>query len=353
MKKAYLVLSNGKIFEGESFGAVGDSVGELVFNTGVVGYIETMTDPSYYGQIVVQTFPLLGNYGVIEEDFEGVPALNGYVVREWCREPSNFRSQYDVNKFLKDKNIVGICGVDTREITRMIREEGVMNAMICSELPADIEKIKDFKISSPIEKVSNNEIKTYPADGEEKFRVTLIDYGSVGNAVKELCKRGCSVKVVPYNTSAEDILADKPDGVVLGNGPGDPADNVNEIGEIKKLFGKAPIFGICLGHQLLALADGGKTFKLKYGHRGSNQPVKDVFGTRTYITSQNHGYAVESGSVKDGKDVFINANDGTCEGIDYDGYDAFSVQFVPDISAGPIEKEMFFDKFVTMMGGKK
>lgn len=354
MKKAYLVLSNGRVFEGESFGAEGDSVGELVFTTGMLGYIETLTDPSYYGQIVMQTFPLIGNYGIIEEDFEGECQVGGYVVREWCPAPSNFRSQYDVDTFLKNKGVVGICGVDTREITRIIREQGVMNAKICQMPPDDLSEIQNFKIKDAVKSVFVSDNRVSPAFGEEKFKVTLIDYGAKYNIVRELRKRGCTVTEVASDTPAETILAAKPDGVMLSNGPGDPAENTGCINELKKLFGKVPIFGICLGHQLLALANGGKTVKLKYGHRGANQPVRDVRGTRTYITSQNHGYAVEmEGLEGKGTLSFINANDGTCEGIDYDGYDAFTVQFHPEACSGPLDTSILFDRFINIMGGKK
>ena len=222
MKKAYLVLSNGKIFEGYSFGAQGDAVGELVFTTGMCGYIETLTDPSYGGQIVMQTFPLIGNYGIIEEDFEGDPAARGYVVREWCREPSNFRAQYDLDTFLKDRSIPGIYGIDTREVTRIIREYGVMNAAICSEVPDDLTEIKNFVIKDAVECVSGKSESVFPAAGEEKYQVTLVDYGAKGNIARELSKRGCKVRIVPYDTKAEDILKEDPDGVMLSNGPGDP-----------------------------------------------------------------------------------------------------------------------------------
>ena len=349
VKKGYLVLANGKIYEGKLFGAECDTLGELVFTTGMCGYIETLTDPSYCGQIVMQTFPAIGNYGIIEDDFEGECAVKGYVVREWCEHPSNFRSQYDVDKFLKDRGICGICGVPTREITRIIREEGVMNAAICSEVPESLEEIFGYSVKGTVEEVSR-EKEVFPAIGKELHKVTLIDYGAKQNIVRELQKRGCTVTKVPYDTTAEAILAEKPDGIMLSNGPGDPSDAVGCIEEIRKLMGKVPIFGICLGHQLMALANGGKTVKLKYGHRGCNQPVKDVKGTRTYITSQNHGYAVVSESLEGKGEVrYINANDGTCEGIDYPGQNAFSVQFHPEACSGPLDTEFLFDRFIEMM----
>lgn len=355
MSKAYLVLENGDVFEGEGFGApsgAGRAIGELVFTTNMVGYIETLTDPSYYGQIVMQTFPLIGNYGIIEADFEGECCVKGYVVREWCETPSNFRCQYDLDKFLKDRGIPGICGVDTRAITRIIRDNGVMNAMICETLPKDLDAVKAYKIVDAVKNVSTCEETHYPPLGEKKYSVTLIDYGVKKNIVRELNKRGCEVNVVSADMSAESILVEKPDGVVLSNGPGDPSENTQSIAIIRALLGKVPMFGICLGHQLLALAAGGKTEKLKYGHRGGNQPVRDVNGVRTYITSQNHGYAVISESLPAGKTTYINANDHTCEGVDYPEYQAFSVQFHPEACTGPHDTSFLFDRFVAMMGGK-
>lgn len=353
MKKAYLVLSNGMAFEGYRFGAQGDTLGEVVFTTGVCGYIETMTDPSYYGQIVLQTFPMIGNYGMIEEDFDGDCVMKGYIVREWCENPSNFRCQYTVDQFLKDKGIPGLYGVDTREITRVIRENGVMNGMICDEIPADLSDLKNYKIVDAVKNVSRNITEIYPAEGEEKFRVTLIDYGAKWDIVQELCKRGCRVHVVPYHTTAEKVLASAPDGVMLSNGPGDPKDNPQCIAQIQKMLGKVPMFGICMGHQMMALALGGDTEKLKYGHRGGNQPVKDLQGVRTYMTNQNHGYTVIPESVQGfGKVIYQNLNDGTCEGIEYLEHQAFSVQFHPAGEDGPQSTMFVYDKFIELMGGE-
>ncbi|MBQ6373928.1 MAG: glutamine-hydrolyzing carbamoyl-phosphate synthase small subunit [Clostridia bacterium] len=351
MAKAYLVLSDGTVYEGEGFGAEGASVGELVFNTGVVGYIETLTDPSYYGQIVMQTFPLIGNYGIIEADFEGDCCVRGYVVREWCDTPSNFRCEYDIDTFLKARGVPGICGVDTRAITQRLREQGVMNAMICRELPADMDALRRFAITDAVRSVSTGRTELFPAVGPKRFNVTLVDYGAKHNIERELQRRGCDVKAVPYDTTAEQILADRPDGVMLSNGPGDPAENTTCIAEIRKLLGKVPIFGICLGHQLTALAAGGRTEKLKYGHRGANQPCKDLVTGHTYITSQNHGYAVVSDSLPVGTVRFVNANDMTCEGVDYPEYRAFTVQFHPEACAGPMDTSFLFDKFTDLMGG--
>ena len=351
MKKGYLILQDGRVFEGVRFGAETDTVGELVFTTGMCGYIETLTDPSYAGQIVMQTYPLIGNYGIIREDFEGACCVRGYVVREWCDAPSNFRTDCDLDTFLKEQGVPGLYGVDTRELTRIIREHGVMNAAICDEVPADLTPIETYAVTGVVETVSCREASVHPAEGEERFRVSLLDYGAKRNIVRELQRRGCTVTVLPAGTSAEEILAADPNGVMLSNGPGDPAENVYQIEQIRKLLGKVPMFGICLGHQLTALAAGGSTYKLKYGHRGVNQPVRDVEGVRTYITSQNHGYAVDSDTVKLGRVRFANANDGTCEGIDYPELKAFTVQFHPEACTGPKDTSFLFDRFVDLMKG--
>jgi len=354
MGKAYLALGNGRVFEGRRIGAEGDGVGELVFTTGVVGYLETLTDPSYAGQIIMQTFPQIGNYGVIPADFEGKSAARGYVVRELCDMPSNFRSECELDAFLKREGIPGVCGVDTRELTRILREEGVMNALICSAVPDDLTMLRDYTVTGVVAEVSQKKASVYPAQGEPKHAVTLIDYGAKGNIIRCLQKRGCSVTVVPHDTSAEDILAAHPDGVMLSNGPGDPAENTFEIAQIAKLVGVVPVFGICLGHQLTALALGGQTVKLKYGHRGANQPVREVGGARTYITTQNHGYAVLSESLAAvGRELYVNANDGSCEGMEYPGRRCFTVQFHPEACAGPQDMEFLFDRFVSMMGGAR
>ena len=351
MKKGYLVLQDGRVGEDVRFGANADTIGELVFTTGMCGYIETLTDPSYAGQIVMQTYPLIGNYGIIREDFEGNCCVKGYVVREYCDAPSNFRTDCDLDTYLKEQNVPGLYGVDTRELTRIIREHGVMNATICDEVPADLKPVETYAVVGVVEAVTCKEPTVHPAVGEEMFKVSLLDYGAKNNIIRELQKRGCTVTVLPATTSAEDILTSDPDGVMLSNGPGDPAENVYQIEQIKKLLGKVPMFGICLGHQLTALAAGGKTYKLKYGHRGVNQPVRDVNGVRTFITSQNHGYAVDSDSIQTGRLRFANANDGTCEGIDYPGLKAFTVQFHPEACTGPKDTSFLFDRFVELMKG--
>lgn len=355
-EKAYICLANGKIFEGTRFGAGGDITGELVFTTGMGGYIETLTDPSYYGQIVMQTFPLIGNYGFIDEDCESAKSfVSAYIVHEKCNCPSNFRCNSTLEEYMKKNSIIGIYGVDTREITKIIRESGVMNATICSN-PKDfsIEKTQEYKIEGAVEAVSVK--RPYPVACENpKHNVVLIDYGKKENIVRELTKRNCNVAVMPSSTKAEDILKLNPDGIMLSNGPGDPDDNKECIEELKRLVGKKPIFGICLGHQLLALAMGAKTEKLKYGHRGVNQPVKNLETGRTYISSQNHGYAVINETVEEigGEISYINANDGTNEGINYPDKRAFSVQFHPEACSGPHDTRFLFDKFINMMGGNE
>jgi carbamoyl-phosphate synthase small subunit len=346
-------LADGRAFEGLRFGAERDAVGELVFTTGMCGYIETLTDPSYSGQIVMQTYPLIGNYGMMEDDFEGRCAVRGYVVREWCDRPSNFRMQTDLDTFLKKVGVPGLYGVDTRELTRIIREHGVMNAVLCDEIPADLAAVRGYVIENAVAGVTCSAPSVHPAAGAERYRVSLLDYGAKRNIVRELQKRGCTVTVLPASATAEEILAAAPDGVMLSNGPGDPAENTFQIGEIRKLLGKVPLFGICLGHQLAALAAGGGTYKLKYGHRGVNQPVREANGPRTYITSQNHGYAVDAGSVKAGSVSFFNANDGTCEGIDYPELNAFTVQFHPEACSGPKDTSFLFDRFLKLMGGDR
>ena len=354
MKKAYLVLSDGRVFEGERIGADKPATGELVFTTGMEGYLETITDPSYYGQIVVQTFPLIGNYGVIEEDFEGAPALNGYVVSELCDTPSNFRSEYPLEKLLEKRGIAGIKGVDTRAITEIIREKGVINAGIFDEVPKDLSTIKNYVVKDAVKSVSAIKTESFLPQVEVKKRVALVDFGAKRNILRSLLARGLAVDVFPYSVKAEELLCGKYDGVMLSNGPGDPEENVQAIEEIRKLLGKIPVFGICLGHQLVALAAGGKTVKLKYGHRGGNQPVKDVKGGRTYITSQNHGYAVVKDSLSGiGEEIFVNANDGSNEGMFYPDKKCFTVQFHPEAASGPKDAGFLFDKFIEMTEGKE
>ena len=351
---AYLILENGEVFEGKRIGAEGNALGEIVFTTGMTGYLETLTDPSYAGQIVVQTFPLIGNYGVTSPDYEGKEAgksvVRGYVVSELCDEPSNFRCDYPLDELLKRNGIPGICGVDTRRLTRMIRDHGVMNAYISDTLPEDRGFISDYRVTGVLDEVSGDSVIRLPALSATKYKVGLIDYGVKKSICRYLRTKGCDVTVFPAASTAEVILAEDLDGIVLSNGPGDPAENTFQIEQIGKLLGKKPLMGICLGHQLTSLAAGGKTYKLKFGHRGANQPVKDLKSGRTYITSQNHGYAVDAASLAGkGELSFVNANDGSCEGMDYPGLNCFTVQFHPEAAAGPHDTNFLFDRFIEMM----
>ena len=329
MKKRYLVLSDGTVFEGYAFGADKTAIGELIFNTNAVGYIETLTDPTYYGQIVLQTFPMIGNYGIIESDFIGETKLSGYVVREWCQAPSNFRCEYDIDKFLKDKGVPGIYGVDTRELTYILRENGSTNAIICDEVPASLDEVKNYKIVGAVENTGSQEVSVYLPKTEIKKHIALVDLGSSKNLEVTLMDKGYKVTVVPYNFKAEDVLALGADGVILTEGPGDPKDYMSIAEEIKGLFGKLPMFGMGLGHQLMALSQGADTYKLPYGHHGSNQPAKIAGTARSLVISQNHGYVVCKDSIKKGEVSYYSVNDGTVEGIAYKADKAFSVQFEP------------------------
>ena len=353
MSDAVLVLETGQTFPARRFGAGGEISAELVFTTAMVGYVETLTDPSYHGQIVVQTFPLIGNYGVMREDFESdSPRLSAYIVRQYCEAPSNFRSESDLDGYLKASGVIGLYDIDTRALTRIIRETGVMNAAILNEMPQDLpafcKALSEKALSSDVHAVT---CKAPFALGEGGKHVVLWDFGFKFGMAQAMIDRGCRVTVVPASTTCGDILKLKPDGVLLSNGPGDPAVNLSIIRELKALAKTGvPVFGICLGHQLLALAMGAKTEKLKYGHRGANQPARDVKTGRLFITSQNHGYAVESDSLPEGaRASFENANDGTNEGVEYNSVNAFSVQFHPEARGGPLDTSFLFDQFVTRM----
>lgn len=356
MEKAYLLLENGMVFEGTGFGASGTRIGEAVFTTGMTGCAESLTDPSYHGQIIIFTFPMLGNYGIAHADMESESIhARGVVVREFCEVPSNFRSDESVDQFLKAHSVPGISGIDTRFLTQLIRDQGVMNAVITSELPDGSVplSLRTYRVSDSVRSVSHKELRTSDAEGREKCSVALIDYGAKKSIAESLVKRGCRVTRYPFDTPAETILAGGHDGVMLTNGPGDPADNVFCIAQIAKLMGRMPMFGICLGHQMMALAAGGRTAKMKFGHRGANQPVKDLVTGRVFITSQNHGYAVETESLSASGAVtrYINVNDRTCEGVDYPALSAFSLQFHPEAHGGPLDCEGMFDRFVSMMEG--
>ena len=357
-KKGYLLLASGQLYEGTLRGAERSVMAELVFTTGMVGYLETITDPSYKGQIVIQTFPAIGNYGVIPEDFESArPGLSGYVVRELCDAPCNFRCQGKLEDYLREQGIPVLTGVDTRSLTRRIRSAGVMNAAILTEKPENLEEavaqLKALPFHPSIQDVTCDALR--PAGEKGLHHVVLWDFGAKANIQRELEKRGCRVTVVPASATAEQILSLNPDGIMLSNGPGDPADNVGVISELRELCRhRIPTFGICLGHQLLALSQGATTVKLKYGHRGANQPAKDVKTGLSYMTSQNHGYAVDAATLPANASLrFINGNDGTCEGVDYTDMPAFSVQFHPEAAGGPLDTRFLFDRFIAKMGGNK
>lgn len=354
--KRYLVLENGDVFEGEAFGASGDVLSEIVFTTAMTGYLETLTDKSYKGQAVVQTFPLIGNYGIIPDDREGpVPSVSAYIVREACEEPSNFRCKGTLDSYLKVNGIPGLKGIDTRALTRILREKGVMNGLITDQLPSDMNKalgdIAAYRIKDPVEQVTVPAVEERGAD-ENKYTVAMIDCGVKENIVRSLVARGCKVFLFPASASCEEIVAVKPDGIFISNGPGDPEDNKTTIATLQELDKTGiPTMGICLGHQLLALAHGFKTTKLKYGHRGANHPVKNLETGHVYISSQNHGYAVVSDSIDSSvaSELFVNVNDGTNEGIRYKNKPVFSVQFHPEACGGPKDTDFLFDEFTKMM----
>ena len=368
--QSYLILANGQVFRGQSIGCPGTTIGEVVFATGMVGFEETLTDPSYYGQIITQTYPLIGNYGMNSEDVEsGKIWAKGYIVREACKTPSNFRSEETLDAFLKKNGIIGIEGVDTRSLTRTLRESGVMNGAITTEFDPDAEPEKKaalmpaitaYAVTEAVAAVTCAAPKTFEPttnviDGREvetPLHVALLDLGCKNNIVRCLQKRGCRVTVLPGTATAAELAALNPDGLMLSNGPGDPAENVGIIANIKQMLDTGiPTFGICLGHQLTALAAGAKTCKLKYGHRGANQPVTSPAKQRTFITSQNHGYAVMADTLPEtvGKMSYFNANDGTCEGMDYFKWNCFTVQFHPEANGGPKDTEFLFDEFVRRM----
>ncbi len=352
---AILALEDGSVFRGKAFGASGQQWGEVVFNTGMTGYQEVLTDPSYCGQIVVMTYPLIGNYGVNKEDFEAKRSyVRGFVVREDCDRPSNWRVSHTIGEFLSREGVIGISGVDTRALTRILRNHGTMRGVL-DTTGADPAELVEKARSSPqltgqelVPAVATREIFTVPGEGP---RVVLIDFGAKMNIVRCLNQRGCEVVVVPPDTTAADILSLNPAGVMLSNGPGDPIDVPYSVEAARELIGKKPIFGICLGHQIMGLALGGKTYKLKFGHRGANHPVKDLLTGRVYITSQNHGFAVDAESLKD-IDVtvsHINLNDGTVEGLKHNYLPVSTVQYHPEASPGPRDSEYLFDEFMENM----
>ncbi len=356
--KAFLILEDGHVFTGRSIGSTREAVSEIVFNTSMTGYLEVLTDPSYAGQAVVMTYPLIGNYGICYEDMESErPWVDGFIVRELSRMPSNFRSEDTIQNFLEKNDIPGICGIDTRALTKILRESGTMNGMITTDenynMDEVMKKLKAYSTGDEVSKVSCREKKVLPGDG---YKVALLDLGAKKNIARSLNERGCEVTIYPSSTTAEEIIASRPDGIMLSNGPGDPKACVQVIKEIRKLYEtEIPIFAICLGHQLMALATGADTFKLKYGHRGGNHPVKDMETGRVYISSQNHGYAVDPESLDPQVAVpaFTNVNDGTNEGLKYVGKNIFTVQYHPEACPGPQDSSYLFDRFLKMMEEKK
>lgn len=390
--KAYLILEDGTVFEGTHIGADREVVSEIVFNTSMAGYLEVLTDPSYAGQAVCMTYPLIGNYGICRDDMESVkPWPDGFIVRELSRIPSNFRSDDTIQHFLEENNVPGIAGIDTRALTKLLREKGTMNGMITTDGSRRFEEVKDrlaaYTTGKVVEKVTCAEKYTVPAaasladngplSGAARFdeaayaagerekrpsmvkeltgtglRVALMDFGAKRNIAASLAARGCEVTVYPALTAAEEIIADAPDGIMLSNGPGDPKECAAIIEEIRKLYRtEIPIFAICLGHQLMALANGADTYKMKYGHRGGNHPVKDLETGRVYISSQNHGYVVDAEHMDPAVAVpaFRNVNDGTNEGLRYTGKNIFTVQFHPEACPGPQDSGYLFDRFIGMM----
>ena len=384
--KAFLILEDGSVFQGKSIGAAKEVISEIVFNTSMAGYLEVLTDPSYAGQAVCMTYPLIGNYGICMDDMESEqPWLDGFIVRELSRKPSNFRSDMSIQDFLVKYDIPGIEGIDTRALTKLLRDKGTMNGMITTNEQYDLEnvlqRLKEYKVTGVVRKVSCKEKYTVsgaksleengPVTGSTVYtgekemvpslvkelngagkKVALLDFGEKRNIVRSLQKRGCDVTVYPAGTTAEEILSDKPDGIMLSNGPGDPKECVEIIEELKKLYAsEVPIFAICLGHQLMALAMGADTYKMKYGHRGGNHPVKDLMTGRVYISSQNHGYVVDAEHMdsKVAVPAFVNVNDGTNEGLSYQGKKIFTVQFHPEACPGPQDSGYLFDRFISMM----
>ena len=346
---ARLILENGMIFEGKAFGYVKDTVGEVVFNTGMTGYQEVLTDPSYYGQIVTMTYPLIGNYGINLEDVESTcPKVKGFIVREACELPNNWRCELTLDAYLKDNKIMGLEGIDTRSLTKVLRNHGTMKGIITTKSIDEEEArnlIKGFSNKEAVNSVTTEEIYTIEGNGPH---VAVMDFGIKENILRSFKKRGCKLTVLPAETSYETILELDPDLVFLSNGPGDPEDLDIVIKNIKELIGKKPIAGICLGHQLLALTLGGKTGRLKFGHRGANHPVKDLEENKIFITSQNHGYVVTE--MPEGvKKTHINVNDNTVEGMRHETLPIFSVQFHPEACPGPQENHYLFDKFLELI----
>lgn len=393
--KAFLILEDGTVFEGTHIGADKEIISEIVFNTSMAGYLEVLTDPSYAGQAVCMTYPLIGNYGICKDDMESLkPWPDGFIVHELSRIPSNFRCDMTIQQFLEENQVPGIAGIDTRALTKILREKGTMNGMITTNENYDFAQIqprlKAYTTGKVVERVTCKEKyvvkptlkleENGPLSGAARFdkdsygrgvreprptlvkelngaglRVALMDFGAKANIAHSLAERGCEVTVFPALTPAEEIIAMQPDGIMLSNGPGDPKKCTSIIEEIRKLYATdIPIFAICLGHQLMALANGCDTHKMKYGHRGGNHPVKDLATGRVYISSQNHGYVVDTDKLdpKVAVPAFINVNDGTNEGLAYTGKNIFTVQYHPEACPGPQDSRYLFDRFIRMVKGE-
>ncbi|MBD3106796.1 glutamine-hydrolyzing carbamoyl-phosphate synthase small subunit [Bacillus sp. AGMB 02131] len=355
--KRQLILEDGTVFIGEAFGADTERMGEVVFNTGMTGYQEIISDPSYCNQIVTLTYPLIGNYGINRDDFETIiPAISGFVVKEVADLPSNWRSELSLDEYFKQNNIPGISGIDTRKLTRIIRQHGTLKGALVSIDSNPDEVIKELRTKQlPTDQVKQVSTKSaYPSPGRGS-RVVLVDFGMKHGILRELNKRDCDVVVVPYNVTAEEVLKLRPDGIMLSNGPGDPKDVPEAIEMIQGVQGKVPLFGICLGHQLFALANGANTEPLKFGHRGSNHPVKELATGKIAITSQNHGYTVEEDSIAATalEVTHVALNDGTVEGLKHNQYPAFTVQYHPEASPGPEDANGLFDQFMNMIDAAK
>ncbi len=360
--KAFLILEDGTVFTGKHIGAVKEVISEIVFNTSMAGYTEVLTDPSYAGQAVCMTYPLVGNYGVCLEDMESGRAWpGGFIVRELSSMASNFRKDITIQEFLEKQGIPGIAGIDTRALTKILREMGTMNGMITTNenysLNSILPQLKQYTVGKAVEEVTCSHKYEIKAAGSGPFKkVALLDLGAKRNISRSLAQRGCHVTVYPALTKAEEIIGSQPDGIMLSNGPGDPKECTGIIAEIKKLYHtQIPVFAICLGHQLMALAAGADTFKMKYGHRGGNHPVKDLATGRVYISSQNHGYVVDTDKLSPAVAVpaFVNVNDGTNEGLSYTGKNIFTVQFHPEACPGPQDSGYLFGRFMKMMDDRK
>ncbi len=354
--KRQLILEDGTIFIGKGFGSDCDSVGEVVFNTAMTGYQETLSDPSYCGQIVTMTYPLIGNYGINRDDFESIePVISGMIVKELCEVPSNFRSEITLGEYFRIKNIAGLSGIDTRKLTKIIRKYGTLKGKLCGMDVNVDDVVSELKTPLPINQVQVVSTKNpYPSPGRG-HRVVIMDFGMKHGILRELNERNCDCVVLPYNTTAEEVMRHNPDGLMLTNGPGDPKDVKEAIEMIRDILGKVPVFGICLGHQLMALACGADTEKMKFGHRGANHPVKNIETGKVALTSQNHGYAVTKESVEHTRLTITHValNDGTVEGLKHKDYPAFTVQYHPEASPGPEDANELFDQFIEMIEKNK